>query len=92
MDLAIIKKLVVLLTFFQNKRFWIDHFTGSKFRIDINNNLAVLMMSQPQHRITTLEASDSRFCNVFAGMLQNEDCICPPLLIEKIPLFCFNFE
>ena len=34
-----------LLTFSQNERFLIDSFTGSKFGININSNLVILMMA-----------------------------------------------
>ena len=41
-------KLVISL-FLWNKRFLIYYFTGSRFSISINSNLAILMMPQPQN-------------------------------------------
>ena len=40
---------VSYLTFFRNKRLLIDYVTGSQFSININCNLAILMMPQPQN-------------------------------------------
>ena len=37
------------ITFIRNKRFSIDYITGSKFRIILNNNIAISMMPQPQN-------------------------------------------
>ena len=37
------------LTFFRSKHFLIDHYTGSKFKINRNNKLAILMMLRPKN-------------------------------------------
>ena len=45
MNYGYTKFVFLLLIFSQNERFLIDSFTGSKFRININSNLVILMMA-----------------------------------------------
>ena len=51
MDLVILNNFFFSLPFLQTKCFLIDYFTSSKFRININSNLAIYMVPQPQLEI-----------------------------------------
>ena len=51
MDLVILNNFFFYLILSQNKDFLTDYFTGSKFRININSNLATLMLPQQQNYI-----------------------------------------
>ena len=44
MNYGYTKFVLILLIFSQNERFLIDSFTDSKFRININSSLVILMM------------------------------------------------
>ena len=72
------KFVFLLLIFSQNKRFLIDYFTGSKFRININSNLVVLIMSQLQNY--NFGSCVSQIFQCFAGVPQNEDSLYSTLL------------
>ena len=56
--------------------FLIGYFTGSRFRINVNNNLVILMKPQPQSYIFG-SCRPQSLQNLFAGVPQNEDPLCP---------------
>ena len=93
MDLVILNNFF-LRTYFRNKGFLIDYFTGSKLRIninmehDINNNLAILMMPQPQNY--NFGNCRLKILQLFTEAPQNEDPLCPlPWIVPLQYLFPF---
>ena len=82
MDFLILNNFFYYSHFFRNKCFLIDYFdywitltTGSNFRININNNPAILMMPQPQNYI--VGSLRPQILKLFARVPQNEDPLCP---------------
>ena len=70
MDLAILYKFFFDLPFSEIRVLLIYYLTYSKFNININSNLGILMTPQTY-----------RFCNFFTKVPQNEDPLCPSSLI-----------
>ena len=77
-----LKNFFLYRPFLRNKRFWINYFTGSKFRTNTKSSLAMLIIPVPQNYI--LEAA-GHILLFFAGVPQNDHPLCTPH-----PMKCFS--